>query len=309
MTGSSKRLSLYAAAVALISACASPRLYHEGLNAIDNGSYEEGIAKLEEAVHKDPRNIEYRVELKARREDAVVKLLAAGDRARVAANLPEAEHAYHRVLAIEPGNERAQRDLEQVVADARHTEMTAKAVTELNRGDLEQAENQVRAVLSEDSGFAPAIATRTKIEAARGPITVTPRLKSRDNRPVTLQFRDANTKMVFEVLSRQTGINFVFDKEVKSDGKTTIFVQQVPVEQAIELVLGQNQLARQVLSDNMVMIYPNTAAKQKEYQDEIVKTFYLTNTDPKKAQELLKTVLNASVCRRQVQSFGHARHP
>lgn len=293
MTGLGRRIIAFLAAAALTSACAGSRLYHGGQNAIDKGDYEEGISKLEEAVRLDPRNIEYRVELKARREDAVVKLLAAADRARVGGDLPEAEHVYHRVLAIEPGNERAQRGMEQVAADRRHTDMTAKAVADLNRGDLELADNDVRAVLAEDSGFAAAIATRTKIEAARGPISITPRLKSRDNRPVTLQFRDANTKMVFEVLSRQTGINFVFDKEVKSDGKTTIFVQQVPVEQAIELVLGQNQLARQVLSDNMVMIYPNTAAKQKEYQDEIVKTFYLTNTDPKKAQELLKTVLNA----------------
>ncbi len=99
--------------------------------------------------------------------------------------------------------------------------------------------------------------------------------------------------MVFEVLARQTGINFIFDRDIKSDGKTTIFVQQVAVEQAIDLVLGQNQLARQVLSDNMVMIYPNTAAKQKEYQDQIVRTFYTTNTDPKKAMDMLKTMLNA----------------
>ena len=47
--------------------------------------------------------------------------------------------------------------------------------------------------------------------------------------------------MVFEVLSRQTGINFIFDKDVRSDAKTTIYVQDVPVDQAIDLVLGQNQ--------------------------------------------------------------------
>ena len=88
--------------------------------------------------------------------------------------------------------------------------------------------------------------------------------------------------MVFEVLSRQTGINFIFDKDIKSDGKTTIFVQDVPIEQAIDLVLGQNQLARQVLSENMVLIYPNTSAKQKDYQDQIVKTFYLNTAAPKR---------------------------
>jgi general secretion pathway protein D len=111
--------------------------------------------------------------------------------------------------------------------------------------------------------------------------------------PVTLQFRDANTQMVFEVLSRQTGINFIFDKDVRRDGKTTIFVQRVPIEQAIDLVLGQNQLGRQILSENMVLIYPNTPAKQLEYQDQIVKTFYLTNADPKQYGEMLKTMLNA----------------
>jgi general secretion pathway protein D len=293
VTGLTKRLGVLLAAAALSSSCASSRLYHDGLDAIDNGRYEEGLEKLEEVVHKDPRNIEYRVELKARHDDAVAKLLAAGDRARGAANLPESEQAYGRVLGIEPGNDRARRGLDGVAADRRHNDLAAKALADLNRGDLERAESKIRAIFAEDPAFVPAIAVQAKIDTARGPISTTPRLKSRENRPVTLQFRDANTKMVFEVLSRQTGINFVFDKEVKSDGKTTIFVQQVPVEQAIELVLGQNQLARQVLSDNMVLIYPNTAIKQKEYQDEIVKTFYLTNTEPKKAQEMLKTVLNA----------------
>ena len=146
-------------------------------------------------------------------------------------------------------------------------------------------------MLAEDPGFAPAIALLAKIEAARSPTPTVPRLKTRDDRPVSLQFRDASTKIVFEALARQTGLNFIFDKDVKSDGKTTIFVNQVPVEQAIDLILAQNQLGRQVLSENIALIYPNTAAKQKEYRDEIVHTFYLTNAAPKDAESLLKTVL------------------
>jgi general secretion pathway protein D len=132
-----------------------------------------------------------------------------------------------------------------------------------------------------------------KINLARGPITVAPRLKTRNNAKVTLQFRDAPTKMVFEVLARQTGINFVLDKDVKSDSKTTIFVQEVPIEDAIDLVLDQNALARQILSANMVMIYPNTPAKQKDYEEQIVHTFYLTNALPKDVESLLKSMLGA----------------
>lgn len=280
-------------ALGLIAGCAIDRLHREGLAAIDDGHYEEGIAKLEQAVKDDPDNLTFRLDLKSQREVVVQKIIAAADTARAAGNLDEAERLYGRVLALASGNNRAQRGIDGVAADRRHADLVAQAQKDLDGGGLEQADAIVRAVLAEDPGFAPATLLSAKIEQLRGPVNVVPRLHTRDNRPVTLQFRDANTKMVFEVLSRQTGINFIFDKDVRSDGKTTIFVQQVPVEQAIELVLGQNQLGRQVLSENMVLIYPNNAQKQKEYQDQIVKTIYLTNADPKQAQNLLKTVLNA----------------
>ncbi len=167
------------------------------------------------------------------------------------------------------------------------------AQQDLKEGNADLADARLSGILAEDPSYAAAAALRTKIASSRGPVTVTPKLKTRDNRPVTLQFRDAQTKMVFEVLSRQTGINFIFDKDIKSDGKTTIYVQDVPIEQAIDLVLGQNQLARQILSENMVLIYPNTSAKQKDYQDQIVKTFYLNTAVPKDVEGLLKTVLDA----------------
>ena len=171
--------------------------------------------------------------------------------------------------------------------------MVAQARKDFERKDYEAAEAKLRAVLNENPGYGPAQDLATEINTARGPITVAPRLKTRENHKVTLQLRDAPTKMVFEVLSRETGINFILDKDVKGDTKTTIFVTDVPVEQAIDLVLDQNSLARQILADNMVLIYPNIAAKQKEYEQQIVHTFYLTNAAPKEAESMLKTVLGA----------------
>ena len=286
----SLRLAVLAAA-ALIAGCAADRVHREGVSALDRGSYEDGIAKLEQAVKEDPGNLSYRVDLRARKDAAVQQLIAAADGARAGGKPDLAEAGYRRVLVIEPANDRARRGLEGVQADRRHAERTAKAEQLLNAKQLDAADAEVRAVLAEDPGFAPATTLAAKVDQARGPITISPHLRSSDNRPVSLQFRDAPTKMVFEVLARQTGINFIFDKDVKSDGKTTIFVNQVPVESAVELILTQNQLARQVLSENMVLVYPNTPAKQKDYQDEIVRTFYLANAAPKEAESLLKTVL------------------
>jgi len=278
---------------ALIAGCAADRLHHQGVTAFEHGAYEEGIASLEKAVRDDPWNLELRYELRTRREAAVRQLNDVADRARQSGDGDAATASYRRVLTIEPTNDRALRGLEGVQADRRHAERTAKAAQLFAAKKLDAAELEVQAVLGEDPGFAAASALQAKIDLARGPTAAVPRLRTRDDRPVSLQFRDAPTKMVFEVLARQTGLNFVFDKDVKTEGKTTIFVNQVPVEQAIDMILAQNQLGRQVLSDNVVLIYPNTPAKQKDYRDEIVHTFYLTNAAPKEAESLIKTVLGA----------------
>jgi len=276
---------------ALIAGCATERLRRESVKAFEQGAYEEAIANLEEAVRNDPSNLELRLELRLRLEAAVQQLITAADRARANGDRESAATNYRRVLTLEPGNDRALRGLKGVQADRRHAERIVKAEQLFASKQIDAAELEVHAVLAEDPGFAAATALLSRMELARGPTSAVLRLKTRDDRPVSLQFRDAPMKMVFEALARQTGLNFIFDKDVKSEGKTTIFVNQVPVEQAIDLILAQSQLGRQVLSENIALIYPNTPAKQKEYRDEIVHTFYLTNAAPKDAESLLKTVL------------------
>ena len=271
--------------------CETARVHEEGLLDMESGRYEDGIAKLEQAAAADPANLGYKLDLQSQRSQAVADLIKQADAARTAGQAETARSGYTRVLRLDPDNVRARRGLEQLDADKRHADQIARAKRDLQQGRLESAEGLLRSVLAEDPGSAAASALRAQIDAARGPTSVPLRLRARDNRPVNLQFRDANTKMVFEALARQTGINFIFDKDVRSDGKTTIFVQDVPIEQAITLILAQNGLAQQVLAENMVLIYPNTAAKQKEYQEQAVRTFYVSNSDPKRVMEMIKTML------------------
>lgn len=284
-------LLLLAAAALTLAGCAAERLQREGLKAVDAGDYEQGLGKLERAAHEEPRNLSYQLDLRTQHDQAVHELLAAADRARADEHYEDADKGYRRVLGIDTNNNRARAGLEQLKADRRHVQVIAQARKDIEQGRLDDAEAALRAVLRENPGSASASALRARIDAARAPLSTAPRLQARDNRPVTLQFRDAPSKMVFEVLSRQTGINFIFDKDVKTDTKTTIFVERAPIEQAIGLILAQSQLSQQVLAPNMALIYPNTEAKQKDYRDQVVRTFYITNTDPKKVQEALKTVL------------------
>ncbi|MBV9621202.1 MAG: type II and III secretion system protein [Gammaproteobacteria bacterium] len=275
----------------LLVGCAAERLHQEGLAAIERGDYETGIADLRQALAKAPDNMGYRLDFPAQRDAAVHTLIAQADTARQAGQLEGAAALYRRVLTIEPSNYRARHGLDGIEGDKRHAEMLDTARKAYERKDYDASEAQLRAILSEDPGYVPAEELAAAINLARGPVTAAPKLQTRENRRVTLQLRDAPTKMVFEVLQRETGVNFILDKDIKSDSKTSIFVQDVPVEEAIDLVLEQNQLARQILATNMVIIYPNTPAKQKDYEQQIVRTFYLTNATPKDVESMLKTVL------------------
>ncbi|HTJ55794.1 MAG TPA: secretin N-terminal domain-containing protein, partial [Nitrosospira sp.] len=79
-----------------------------------------------------------------------------------------------------------------------------------------------------------------------------------------------------------------FDKDVKQDTKTTIFVRDTHIEDVFKLLLVTNQLTHKVLNENSVLIYPNTPAKQKEYQELMVRSFYVSNTDVKQIVAMVK---------------------
>jgi general secretion pathway protein D len=111
--------------------------------------------------------------------------------------------------------------------------------------------------------------------------------------PISLEFRDAPIKQIFEVIARHSGLNFLFDKDVKTDQRASIFLKNSTVEAAVYYLLMSNQLERQVMDGNTILIYPNIAAKQKEYQEMTVKTFYLANADAKSVANTLKTILKS----------------
>ncbi|HNB84091.1 MAG TPA: secretin and TonB N-terminal domain-containing protein, partial [Pseudomonadales bacterium] len=88
-------------------------------------------------------------------------------------------------------------------------------------------------------------------------------------------------------------INFVFDKDVKSQTKVTLFVRDTSIDEVVRLILATNQLERKMLNENSVLIYPNTPAKAKEYQELVTRSFYLANAEVKQAQALVKTLVKS----------------
>jgi len=282
--------------VMLLAGCAGEKAYRSGLEHLDAGQMEEGLAHLEEAARLDPDNFTYRIALRSGRERAINRLLAAAEMYRGANRFDQAATAYERILKIEPANSRARNGLSEVKTSRRHEGLLQEAKKLLEQKDLQGAQSKLRFILAEDPQHSAASALLRDIEKKLSKDAYyAPQLGKNYRKPVTLQFRDAQIKLVFEAISRTTGINFILDRDIKNTLKTTIFAKDMSVDDALDLILSQSQLEKKILSENTVLVYPNIPAKAKEYQDQVVKTFYLTNADPKKALSMLKTMLDTKV--------------
>jgi general secretion pathway protein D len=73
--------------------------------------------------------------------------------------------------------------------------------------------------------------------------------------------------------------------------KATIFVRDVRIEDAVALLLEQNQLRQKIVNDNTLLIYPDSPQKTKDYQELVMRTFYLTSIDANTALNMVKTML------------------
>jgi general secretion pathway protein D len=280
------------ALLVLLAGCAThhPR-FEEGQRLLGEGRIEDGLAALQEASVASPGKAEYRAAYVRQRELAIARLQAEGDYLRSVNEIAGAEAAYRRVLAIEPANARAKLSLGAMDLEQRHRGRLVTAQALVSRGELVRAEALLKEILLEDPANATARALQRRVDEGKASIRAVDQLGPAFNKPVTLEFREANIRQVFELIARTSGINFVFDKDVRPDTRVTIFVRNTNIDDLIQLILRTNQLARKVLNDSSILIYPNTPAKQREYVDLVVRSFYLGNADAKQALNLIKTVV------------------
>ena len=248
------------------------------------------LAKLEAAVKAAPNNFEYRQTYEQDKSLAVERWVAEGDLFRGSGELDKAEADYRRALRYDPVNKAAQTGITLIEQRRKNLAAIQIARADVDAGSLDRAEQTLKAVLVQDPELVEARALLSRIYERRAAAAASAPsvLKSAFSKPITLEFRDATLKSVFEVISRTSGINFVFDRDVRADSRTSIFVRNSSLDDVVKLILVTNQLDRKLLNENSVLIYPNTPAKQKEYRELVVRSFYLANADVKQAVNLVK---------------------
>jgi general secretion pathway protein D len=233
-----------------------------------------------------------RKDLLVTQDQAILELLAEAERARASEQFNEAIALYDRVISLAPNNVRAISGKAVIDRDQKQTLRIeeARKLSESKKNDAALA--ILRGVLIESPKNAQALALQSEIKEQNPTARIEPpKLKPPFEKPVTLEFRDVSVKMMFEALSRATGINFILDKDIKSEAKATAFIKNAPIQDAIEMVLATNGLEKKALTETSALIFPNTAQKNKDYKELMIRSFYLTNASAKQVASTLKTVL------------------
>jgi len=291
-----RRLLASLVIVTFLTSCVTDPAHQAALKKVKEGPVEEGIAKLKASSANQPENQGYRVDYLREREHAVNQSLQDAERSLNRGELDAAESIYQNVLNMDSENAQAKLGLAEVDRGRRHAEAISAAQDAMNRDDYEAAHLALQPVLIENPQDIEAQDLSRQIDAARytnSALNQIPEMGAAYKKPISLQFKDANLKMIFEAVSKTTGLNILLDKDIKSDLKATVFVKQASVEDTINLILMQNQLEKKILNESTLYIYPSTPAKLKEHQDLVIRTFQLTNADVKQMQTLLKTMLKA----------------
>ena len=280
-------------AIALaLAGCATDSAYLEGERLLAEGQTEAGLSQLEQAMRDDPTNVQIRTAYLRARDQQVKRLFEAAEAAAKDGKEQEAEALYRDILAMHADNIPARTALQSIEIQRRNRLLLLDARAALQKGETESARGKLRTVLALDPANAEAQALMKDVEAKTGKPQGAefPKLAELYRRPVTLQFRDAPVRTLFDALSRQSGINFVFDKDVRTDARLTIFAQDTPIIDALEMMLRTGQLEKKVLNDNTLLIYPAVPAKLKEYRDLVVKGFFLGNTEVKQVVNLVRSM-------------------
>ena len=288
----SRRLAVPLAAL-LLSACSAQMAYREGRTLVEEDKIEAGLVKYQQAIAADPGNPQYRAAFLQARDRNATRLLEQADRALAAGNAALALQHYQRVLSIDPANERGRLGMRAIEADERHVRLLAEAQEAFERGEFETARIKTQAVLTERSNHEQARLFMARIVDKQSPPVAESSLAAAYRQPISIEFRDAPLKQVFDVISRRSGLNFVFDKDFKADQKTTILLKNSTVEAALHFLMVTNQLEDQVMDSNTILIYPNIPQKAKDYQEMTIKTFFIANADAKAVANTIKTILKS----------------
>ncbi len=248
----------------LLPGCATYKQTRQAAQAAALENWDAAVYHYMEALTVDPTNPRLRMELQRSRMRAGEQHFRLGLRFRDANDLHRAEQELSLAVQLDPTHQYAEVELTKV------------------RKEL--------AILSEPGG-------ETKLEAmkkAASEMKVKPPiLDPKSKEPMSLSFPNpTNLKDIYHALGQAFGINVLFDPRLK-DNKITIDLRDVTANQALEMVMQAAGHFYKVLDQRSVIVVEDTPQNRRDYEDLVIKTFFLSNADVKDVNNSIRALIDA----------------
>jgi general secretion pathway protein D len=260
------RIALTAALAVALTACASSGASIRLARAAEaSQNYDVAVAEYAKLLRDDPESREARQGLER------AKLRASQDhftKARRLASTGELEEAlveYQLAAELNPSNSEVDREMQDT-----RSQLRAKVAIRLD------GKTRLESLIAQ-SLAAP-------LPGAALPADVT--------MPDSVVFRDASSRDVYAAIGKLTNLSVMFDPAFR-DQPVSIDVRGVSLEEALDALSSTTRNFWRATAPNTITIVPDTVAKRREYEDEIVRTFYLSNADLKETIDILRIVVDA----------------
>jgi len=228
--------------------CGCPRTSHSSDGKAEHLESQDADAAVDfylKATRDDPNNSHYRLKLNQARFDAAQQHIQQGLKQRAKGELRMAIAEFQRAQVLDRSSALADQELKQT---------------------LDMLAEEIRAAQTRASSF----------NAVQGPYAShPPELKPLTRAPVNLKMSN-DAKIVFDTIGKLAGITVVYDPDLQPR-RIAAELNNVTLEQALDVVCLEAKAFWKPLTENIIMIFPDQTQKHRDYEEQEVRTFYLTN--------------------------------
>ena len=244
-------------------------LYEKGTDAEARQNYEQAYDYFKQAYDLKPKDLKYRASYERNRFLAAASHVHRGQLLRDAGKLDEALAEFQKAISIDGSSFIAQQELrrtQQMLKEGQNPQPQASA--------------------------AGSTALRRRLESAQGPVELAPI----SNVPITLKLTE-DTKVIYETIGKLAGVNVLFDPDY-TGRRVRIELNGVTLEDALEIVSFETKTFWRPVTPNTIFVAQDNPAKRKELEQNVIKTFYLSNlSQPTELQDVvnaMRTILEVS---------------
>ncbi len=263
--GGLRGLAVVAVVCLLAAGCAASGALRRGRDAERRQEFDLAVVEYTKALRLRPSDTTARVELDRAKLRASQEHFNRGRRLAAAAKLDQALVEYEMAGEMNPTNG----DIDQELRATRNKLRSRIAVAREGKTELQ-----------------------TLIERARDLPPPGLDIPQGIKMPESLTFRDASSRDVYTAIARLANISIIFDSAFR-ETPVTVDLRNSTLEDALGTVAGATRSFFRVTAPKTIVVIPDTPAKRREYEEEIVQTFFLSNADLKETMDLLRMVLDA----------------